>query len=214
MPTCKGDTYSVPRPFCLTEGCDNLAHNTASAAKPVWRKYCGKCHTIRRKNFQDLSSNLTKNQYPTCCIKNCRKKVTLLGTNHDGNLKFSQYCEKHGGVPYHLQWRKPACDNINGGGVLSDRSPIGFNCTTYIHYDPPLPKGTKWLVDYGFPQPMLQVDHIDGNPYNEPVDGSNFQTLCGSCHDYKSWKSGDGQTPGRKTMKKQEEINVVQNLTI
>ena len=200
MPACKGDTYSVPRPVCLTEGCDNLAHNTASAAKPVWRKYCGKCHSERRKNFQNLSSNLTKNQYPTCCIKNCRKKVTLLGTDHNGNLKFSQYCEKHGGTPYHLQWRKPYCENVDGR--------LGFTCTTYIHYDPPLPKSIKWLVDYGFPQPMLEVDHIDGNPYNEPVDGSNFQTLRSCCHKYKSWKSGDGQSAGRKTLANIVKINV------
>ena len=200
MPACKGDTYSVPRPVCLTEGCDNLAHNTASAAKPVWRKYCGKCHSERRKNFQNLSSNLTKNQYPTCCIKNCRKKVTLLGTDHNGNLKFSQYCEKHGGTPYHLQWRKPYCENVDGR--------LGFECTTYIHYDPPLPNSIKWLVDYGFPQPMLEVDHIDGNPYNEPVDGSNFQTLCSCCHKYKSWKSGDGQSAGRKTLANIVKINV------
>ena len=123
-----------------------------------------------------------------------------MGTDHNGNLKFSQYCEKHGGTPYHLQWRKPYCENVDGR--------LGFECTTYIHYDPPLPKSIKWLVDYGFPQPMLEVDHIDGNPYNEPVDGSNFQTLCSCCHKYKSWKSGDGQSAGRKTLANIVKINV------
>ena len=49
--------------------------------------------------------------------------------------------------------------------------------------------------------PMLQVDHIDGNPYNEPEDGSNFQTLCACCHLYKTWQSGDNKTAGRKTLK-------------
>ena len=61
---------------------------------------------------------------------------------------------------------------------------------------------------------MLQVDHIDGHPYNEPLDGSNFQTLCACCHNYKTWKSGDGQTAGRKTAQKSTNNNVVQNLTI
>jgi len=193
MPVYRGDTYSKPRPVCLTKGCTNLAHNTASAEKPIWRKYCGTCHNARRKNFQKLSANIKKNSYPTCCIKNCRKKVTLIGTDHNGNLKFSQYCQKHGGTPYHLQWRKTYCENIDGR--------LGFVCTTTIPYDPPLPENIKWVVDYGYPQPMLEVDHIDGNPFNEPVDGSNFQTLCSCCHKYKTWKSGDGLTAGRKNIK-------------
>ena len=48
------------RPTCLTPGCEKPAHNTASAANPVWRKYCGTCHNERRKNFQNLSANLKK----------------------------------------------------------------------------------------------------------------------------------------------------------
>tara|TARA_Y100000389_G_scaffold120343_1_gene117647 strand:- start:9527 stop:10135 length:609 start_codon:yes stop_codon:yes gene_type:complete len=201
MARAQRDDYSVPRPVCQTEGCEDLAHNTASADKPVWRKYCGKCHNLRRKNFQNLSSNLTKRQYPTCTIKNCRKKATLLGTNHEGELKFSEYCEQHGGTPYHLQWRKPYCENIDGR--------LGFKCTTTIYYDPPLPKSIEWLRDYGFPQPMLQVDHMDGNPYNEPTDGSNFQTLCACCHTYKTWKSGDSQTAGRKQLKEAANNNEI-----
>lgn len=198
MPIYKGDTYSKPRPVCLTEGCTNLAHNTASAKNPVWRKYCGTCHNERRKNFQNLSKNLSKTKYPKCCIKDCNKKVTLLGTDHEGNLKFSQYCDKHGGTAYHLQWRKTYCENIDGR--------LGFICTTNIHYDPPLTKDTKWIVDYGYPQPMLEVDHINGNPFDEPTDGSNFQTLCSCCHKYKTWKSGDGLTAGRKQVKPAREV--------
>jgi hypothetical protein len=182
------------RPTCQTPGCEKPAHNTASAANPVWRKYCGTCHNERRKNFQNLSANLKKNQHPTCCVKNCRKRVTLLGTDEKGELKFSQYCERHGGVPFHLQYRKTYCENRDGS------LGFGFKCTTYIHYDPPLPKNCELMVDYGYPQPMLQVDHIDGNPYNEPEDGSNFMTLCACCHAYKTWKNGDGQTAGRKTL--------------
>jgi hypothetical protein len=48
---------------------------------------------------------------------------------------------------------------------------------------------------------MLDRDHIDGNPDNEPEDGSNFQTLCKCCHAYKTIKNKDYLTPGRKKIK-------------
>jgi len=33
----------------------------------------------------------------------------------------------------------------------------------------------------------IQVDHIDGNKFNNPLDGSNWGLLCGSCNVKKSW---------------------------
>ncbi len=30
---------------------------------------------------------------------------------------------------------------------------------------------------------MLTVHHIDGNPNNNPPDGSNWENLCVYCHD-------------------------------
>lgn len=184
----------MKRPICQTEGCNKGCQNTAKAIAPIWRKYCSSCHVKRMKNFRKLSKNLNKSKHPKCCIKNCKKKTTLLGTNHTGELKFSNYCETHGGTPFHLSHRKTWCENEDGR--------LGFKCTSTIIWDPPLPEGCDKTVDYGYPQPMLQVDHIDGNPYNEPLDGSNFQTLCCNCHMYKTWKNGDGQSAGRKTLKK------------
>lgn len=183
------------RPTCLTEGCNKLCQNTRTREKPLWRKYCASCHKKRGKNYRKKIENLTQADYPTCKIMNCSNHVTLLGTDHDGNLKFSETCEVHGYVKNHLRWRKTYCENRDGR--------LGFKCTANIHFDPPLPKDCEWTIDYGFPQPMLQVDHIDGNPYNEPDDGSNFQTLCANCHSFKSWKNGDGQTPGRKLLKEE-----------
>ena len=181
------------RPVCKTEGCVKGCQNTATTANPQWRKYCATCHKKRMKNFREKRDNLTLDNTPHCVIKNCHTHVTLIGTDHEGQLKFSMYCEKHGGTPFHLQWRKTYCEHID--------ERLGFKCTTTIVYNPPLPEGIEWCVDYGYPQPMLQVDHIDGNPYNEPEDGSNFQTLCACCHLYKTWQSGDNKTAGRKTLK-------------
>lgn len=31
------------------------------------------------------------------------------------------------------------------------------------------------------------VDHIDGDPWNNPEDGSNFQSLCHACHSKKTY---------------------------
>ncbi|SRR6056297_1626046 len=75
--------------------------------------------------------------------------------------------------PY-LFHRKNYCENQDGR--------LGFKCTTTIYWPG-----------------MLDVDHIDGNPFNEDV--SNYQTLCKCCHAYKSWKEKDYLTPGRKTAK-------------
>ena len=33
-----------------------------------------------------------------------------------------------------------------------------------------------------------QVDHVDGNSWNNPADGSNWQTLCHSCHSAKTMR--------------------------
>ena len=184
------------RPTCTTENCNKLAQDYGRKRKDgsrTYRKYCSTCHVARMKNFNVKKKTISNNQYPVCSIKNCQKSTTLLGTNHKGELKFSEFCELHGGILFHLQFRKTYCENID--------SRLGFKCTTTIHYDPPLPAGITLTKDYGYPQPMLQVDHIDGNPYNEPEDGSNFQTLCACCHAYKTWKSGDAQTAGRKTLK-------------
>ena len=76
------------------------------------------------------------------------------------------------------KYRKDYCENIDGR--------LGYKCSY-----PKLP--------FKEVSALLQVDHIDGNPYNN--DPSNFQTLCPNCHTYKSHTCGDLVTPGRKTLK-------------
>lgn len=72
--------------------------------------------------------------------------------------------------PY-LKHRKEYCENQDGR--------LGYVCTSTIVHSV-----------------QLDVDHVDGNPYNH--DPSNLQTLCKCCHAYKSIKNGDYKTPGRK----------------
>ena len=64
------------------------------------------------------------------------------------------------------------CENIDGR--------LGFVCTATIK-------------DVG----QLDGDHKDGNPRNN--DPKNIQTLCASCHRYKTMKNKDYLTAGRKT---------------
>jgi 5-methylcytosine-specific restriction endonuclease McrA len=49
---------------------------------------------------------------------------------------------------------------------------------------------------------MLDADHIDGNPHNRNPD--NYQTLCKSCHAYKTNIQKDYATAGRKKLKQQK----------
>jgi hypothetical protein len=166
------------RPSCIC--CGKPAHMqnyNKITGKYTWRKYCLTCHTERRKNYRNKIINFDPRKRPTCSFDKCRKRVTILGTDELGNLKFSDYCKTHNSTPNHLRYRKNYCENIDGR--------LGFKCTTTIFWEG-----------------MLQVDHIDGNPYNEPEDGSNFQTFCGCCHAYKTWKEKDYLTPGRKSFKK------------
>ena len=49
-----------------------------------------------------------------------------------------------------------------------------------------------WLYHKGeFPE-HKQLDHIDGNHYNNVPD--NIQTLCKNCHSYKTKINGDNRT--------------------
>ena len=198
----RGTCASKPRPTCAT--CDkkataisNYYDEDGKLISTSWRDYCSTCHMARRKNYKKKMLAFNPSATPTCHVNECCEMTTLKGTDINGNLQFTKYCIYHskylGSMPLHLQWRKTYCENQDGR--------LGFKCTAHIPFEPALPKGVKWMFDYGFPQPMLTVDHKDGVPTNEPKDGSNFQTLCTNCHAWKTWKSGDGQTPGRKALK-------------
>jgi len=80
--------------------------------------------------------------------------------------------------PYR-KYRKDYCENEDG-------SITGWPCRTQKTLFKLYPK-------------LLQVDHIDGNPYNN--DEENLQTMCCNCHTAKGEIYGDCQTPGRKTLK-------------
>jgi len=81
------------------------------------------------------------------------------------------------------RWKKDHCENRDGR--------LGYVCDFKIQIEE-----------------QLQVDHIDGNPFNHDPD--NYQTLCCNCHAYKTWKNKDYLSPGRSTLKKnkrQKKIN-------
>ena len=177
-------TYTVDgkvfnRPKCRTKGCKNYAQNighTNSLGHPTFRHYCIHCHNKRREIFKEKKELVDRRSVPCCAVPGCKKKVIIRGTDNKSNIKFTKYCKEHVCISttYSI-FRKDFCENID--------KRLGFKCTTKI------------LI-----MAQLQVDHIDGNPFNN--EPSNLQTLCACCHVYKTHANRDYATPGRKTLKK------------
>jgi hypothetical protein len=95
---------------------------------------------------------------PSCVVLGCERPASEVKKNKDGTKKYRITCSKHHKTDLKLT-KKDYCENIDGR--------LGYTCTTTI------------LGLY-----QLQVDHIDGNRYNNSLD--NIQTLCACCHSYKT----------------------------
>jgi len=48
----------------------------------------------------------------------------------------------------------------------------------------------------------VYTHHKDGNAYNNPTDGSNWQRLCRSCHTKLHWKTRERLKPGEERLYK------------
>jgi len=131
-----------------------------STGHPIFRKYCSKHHSDRRKVYQKQMETYDGRTAPTCISPGCRKRCTLLGTDESGKLTYSRCCADHGFSKPYLIWRKDYCENKDGR--------LGFKCTTTI-------------VDFRW---QLEVDHIDED-HSHNVE-ENCQTLCACCHRIKT----------------------------
>lgn len=130
-------------------------------------------------------SKITKNTL--CSVEGCGRFVCHIGrgfyrsvcTHHHHlkiaskrNLSLNEYYQS---LHPARRFKKLFCENQDGR--------LGFICTTTIVHDS-----------------MLDVDHCDGNPSNN--NESNLQTLCKSCHGFKTFIRGDHKSQGRKTLKR------------
>ena len=114
---------------------------------------------------------------PLCCNIGCNRKVHLIGYSSTGTPKYRPYCgvcHKHTykglGAPEGVTFIKTDyCENSDGR--------LGFVCST---------KGNT------LHSCMMDLDHIDGNHYNNIPD--NIQTICKNCHSYKTKFNGDNRT--------------------
>lgn len=95
---------------------------------------------------------------PYCVVLGCGKPASYVKKNQDGTKKYRNTCSKHHKMNIKMT-KKDYCENKDGR--------LGFKCTTTV------------LGPY-----QLQLDHIDGNRYND--NPSNHQTLCACCHAYKT----------------------------
>jgi hypothetical protein len=122
---------------------------------------------------------------PTCINKYCHKEVDQINAifdewgernypiyrstcNHCHKSKLGYHAYASGVIP--ILGR--VCDNINGNAV-------GTTSPCPVNWD---------LVDPDVPG-MLEVDHIDGNHFNNSPE--NIQILCPMCHRQKSSNRGD-----------------------
>jgi len=116
---------------------------------------------------------------PICVNIGCESPVHLANRSSTGRPVYRPVCGVCHKAKLDLREgvtavKKDYCENVDGR--------LGYKCTTTIVY-----------------RGQLEVDHIDGNPYNHSEE--NLQTLCNCCHTYKTHISGDRETPGRKTLK-------------
>ena len=133
---------------------------------------------------------------PIC--SNCKNECQFMGKyRKDGSPLFRDVCQKchkkrqaqkkgltitqwENQFHAYKKYRKVYCENAVGklAGWL------GFTCTTNIVA----------------PHLQLDIDHLDGNPFNNDPD--NLHTLCKTCHAIKTNMFLDYATKGRKRGKK------------
>ena len=186
------DKIVVPlhmRPVCKVAGCNNKTQHLGTYKAngyPNFRAYCMPCHEERRIKFQKKASLVDRRTLPKCQVPSCSNRVEVFGSHHNGDIKYTVFCKDHVGlVNSYSLFRKSYCENIDGR--------LGFTCTTNIIWEG-----------------MLDVDHINGNPYDDRVE--NLQTLCKCCHAYKGHVNGDRSTPGRKTLKESKKNGMLTKL--
>lgn len=126
-------------------------------------------------------SNIQKQKYfdqglslPKCINIGCDNDVAVRNWS---NWSFKTECSRCQRIRKNNQvvegitiHKKKYCENIDGH--------LGFKC--------PVPNKENWI---GFEIGCLDLDHLDGNHYNNHID--NVKTYCKLCHNRKSIENGD-----------------------
>ena len=109
---------------------------------------------------------------PPCIVTGCGKNAAIKIKTKNGDPIYRNYCDKHHRMRSRISLsKKHYCENQDGH--------LGWPCTSTI-------------ID----SCQLQVDHIDGDRYND--DASNKSTICANCHSLKTKLHGNHSTRYQK----------------
>lgn len=178
------------RPRCSHTGCTKprAIIRTRKDGSPSYRKYCQAHHSqaIAHRHGVESALHLTAQRQGKTLAEYQQEK--LLKSAHKAGYKtiagylnaqarkagFKNLTEQRNSTHPYKRFRKDYCENIDGR--------LGYKCTSTIVWDG-----------------MLDVDHKNGRPNDNRE--RNLQTLCKCCHAYKTNKSKDYATIGRKRLK-------------
>jgi hypothetical protein len=138
---------------------------------------------LTQQEFTHSINLKTAKKYGYSSITEYKNYVMLKLAEENGFTSITEY--KNSTHPYR-KYRKNFCENIDGR--------LGFKCTTTA----PPQELIEELIESGYYEGHLQVDHIDGDPSNNDPD--NLQTLCACCHVFKTAIDKDYLSPGRKEL--------------
>lgn len=116
---------------------------------------------------------------PICKTSSCSNNCKTNGYKINGDRKYHKYCS-HCCKKRHVQGKKPKYKPRPHLHIRAIRKKYGgYDKKKYCEY-------CKWVA---LNRCQLDVDHIDGNHYNN--EHSNLQTLCANCHRLKTYLNRD-----------------------
>lgn len=115
---------------------------------------------------------------PFCANPGCTRSVSVRHVNKkSGEPSIKPLCSRCGDAARGVRELDAGITAIKTHRCSNESSHLGWTCPTMWTN---IPAGTRG---------MTELDHIDGNPWNNVA--ANIQELCVLCHKIKSQRAGD-----------------------